>query len=162
MADVRDESVPRTLEGVTVVVTGSLEGWSRDAAKEAILARGGKAAGSVSKKTDFVVVGENAGTKEARARELGLPILDEAGFALLLEQGPSALGDRAAADGAEEATAEGTAEASAEGTAEASVEASVEAAPADPSDQPSDPPSQVPSPDAAVPTPARSRTGSDR
>jgi DNA ligase (NAD+) len=91
MADQRDESTPRTLEGVTVVVTGSLEGYSRDGAKEAILARGGKAAGSVSKKTDFVVVGENAGTKEAKARELGLPILDEAGFTLLLEQGPAAL-----------------------------------------------------------------------
>ncbi|GAA2728865.1 NAD-dependent DNA ligase LigA [Cellulomonas aerilata] len=99
MADVRDESVPRTLEGVTVVVTGSLEGWSRDGAREAILARGGKAAGSVSKKTDFVVVGENAGTKEARARELGVPILDEAGFALLLDQGPAAV--RATGSGAE-------------------------------------------------------------
>ena len=91
MADERDASVPRTLEGVTVVVTGSLEGWSRDGAKEAILARGGKAAGSVSKKTDFVVVGENAGTKEARARELGVPILDEGGFARLLTEGPAAV-----------------------------------------------------------------------
>jgi DNA ligase (NAD+) len=91
MADERDASVPRTLEGVTVVVTGSLEGWSRDGAKEAILARGGKAAGSVSKKTDFVVVGENAGTKEAKARELGLPILDEGGFARLLAEGPAAV-----------------------------------------------------------------------
>ncbi len=91
MADERDASVPRTLEGVTVVVTGSLEGWSRDGAKEAILARGGKASGSVSKKTDFVVVGENAGTKEARARELGVPILDEGGFARLLDGGPAAV-----------------------------------------------------------------------
>src|SRR3712207_8344963 len=91
MADERDASVPRTLEGLTVVVTGSLEGYSRDGAKEAILARGGKAAGSVSKKTDFVVVGENAGTKEARARELGVPILDEAGFTLLLAEGPDAV-----------------------------------------------------------------------
>ncbi|WP_298457977.1 NAD-dependent DNA ligase LigA [uncultured Cellulomonas sp.] len=91
MADQRDESVPRTLEGVTVVVTGSLDGYSRDGAKEAILARGGRASGSVSKKTDFVVVGENAGTKETRARELGVPILDEAGFTLLLTQGPAAV-----------------------------------------------------------------------
>ncbi len=87
MRDEPDESVPRTLEGRTVVVTGSLEGFSRDAAKEAILARGGKAAGSVSKKTDFVVVGSGAGTKEAKARELGLPILDEEGFVRLLETG---------------------------------------------------------------------------
>ena len=80
MAEERDESAPRTLEGLTVVVTGGLERFSRDGAKEAILARGGKSAGSVSKKTDYVVVGENAGSKEAKARELGLRILDEAGF----------------------------------------------------------------------------------
>ena len=82
-----DVSVPRTLEGRTVVVTGSLDGFSRDGAKEAILARGGKAAGSVSKNTDYVVVGPGAGSKEAKARELGLPILDEAGFVRLLETG---------------------------------------------------------------------------
>ncbi len=91
MADEVDESVPRTLAGLTLVVTGSLEHWTRDAAKEAILARGGKASGSVSKKTDFVVVGENAGTKEARARELGRPVLTEAQFDVLLEQGPEGL-----------------------------------------------------------------------
>ncbi|MFC8732039.1 NAD-dependent DNA ligase LigA [Luteimicrobium sp. NPDC057192] len=90
-ADERDESVARTLEGLTVVVTGSLEGFTRDGAKEAILTRGGKASGSVSKKTDFVVVGENAGTKETKARELGRPILDEAGFVALLEGGPAAV-----------------------------------------------------------------------
>ncbi|CCH77095.1 DNA ligase [Nostocoides japonicum T1-X7] len=88
MADERDESVPQTLAGLTVVVTGSLEEFSRDSAKEAILARGGKAAGSVSKKTDFVVVGENAGSKATKAEELGLTILDEAGFVDLLENGP--------------------------------------------------------------------------
>jgi len=87
MEDERDESVEQTLAGLTIVVTGSLEGFSRDEAKEAILARGGKAAGSVSKKTDYVVVGENAGTKEDKARELGRPILDEAGFRRLLETG---------------------------------------------------------------------------
>ncbi|SDE21321.1 NAD-dependent DNA ligase LigA [Auraticoccus monumenti] len=91
MADEVDESVPRTLEGLTVVVTGSLEGFTRDEIKEAILARGGKASGSVSKKTDYVVVGENAGTKEAKARELERPILDEAQFVTLLEQGPEGL-----------------------------------------------------------------------
>ena len=88
MADERDESVPRTLEGLTVVVTGSLEEFSRDEAKEAIIARGGKAAGSVSKKTDFVVIGPGAGSKAAKAEELGVPILDEAGFVTLLEEGP--------------------------------------------------------------------------
>lgn len=87
MVDERDETVEQTLAGLTVVVTGSLEGFSRDEAKEAILARGGKASGSVSRKTDYVVVGENAGTKEDKARELGLTILDEAGFRRLLETG---------------------------------------------------------------------------
>jgi DNA ligase (NAD+) len=88
MADERDESVPRTLEGRTVVVTGSLVDFSRDSAKEAILARGGKASSSVSKKTDYVVVGENAGSKADKAEQLGVPILDEAGFKALLENGP--------------------------------------------------------------------------
>lgn len=92
MEDVRDESVPRTLEGLTVVVTGSLVDFSRDSAKEAILARGGKAAGSVSKNTDYVVVGDNAGSKADKAEQLGLTILDEAGFKSLLEGGPAALG----------------------------------------------------------------------
>ncbi|PZR52083.1 NAD-dependent DNA ligase LigA [Xylanimonas oleitrophica] len=79
------------LAGLTVVVTGSLEGFTRDGAKEAILAAGGKAAGSVSKKTDYVVVGEGAGSKAAKAEELGLPILDEAQFVTLLDGGPDAL-----------------------------------------------------------------------
>ncbi|MBB1509268.1 NAD-dependent DNA ligase LigA [Tessaracoccus sp. MC1756] len=92
MADEVDRSQPRTLEGVTVVVTGSLEGFTRDGAKEAIISRGGKAAGSVSKNTDYVVVGANAGTKAAKAEELGLPILDEAGFVTLLSSGPAGLG----------------------------------------------------------------------
>lgn len=87
MVDERDEDVEQTLAGKTVVVTGSLEGFSRDSAKEAILARGGKASGSVSKKTDWVVVGPGAGSKETTARELGLTILDEAGFVRLLETG---------------------------------------------------------------------------
>ena len=92
MRDEADTSVERTLEGVTVVVTGSLSGFSRDGAKEAIVVRGGKAAGSVSKTTDVVVVGENAGSKEAKARELGRPILDEEGFVALLAGGLAAVG----------------------------------------------------------------------
>jgi DNA ligase (NAD+) len=92
MADERDESVPRTLEGLSIVVTGSLSGLSRDQAKEAIVARGGKATSSVSKKTDYVVVGESPGTKADKAEQLGVPILDEAGFTRLLAEGPAALG----------------------------------------------------------------------
>ncbi|WP_113964516.1 NAD-dependent DNA ligase LigA [Mycobacterium shimoidei] len=88
MADERDTSTPRTLEGLTIVVTGSLAGFSRDDAKEAIVARGGKAAGSVSKKTDYVVAGDSPGSKYDKAVELGVPILDEDGFRKLLEEGP--------------------------------------------------------------------------
>jgi DNA ligase (NAD+) len=87
MRDEADESVERTLEGKTVVVTGSLDGFSRDETKEAIISRGGKAAGSVSKNTDFVVVGANAGSKAAKAEELGIPVLDEDGFRRLLRTG---------------------------------------------------------------------------
>ncbi len=92
-ADERDASVPRFLEGLTIVVTGSLAGFSRDAAKEAIIARGGKAAGSVSKKTDYVVAGEAPGSKYDKAVELGVPILDEDGFRRLLADGPPAQAD---------------------------------------------------------------------
>jgi DNA ligase (NAD+) len=88
MADQRDASVPRTLEGLTIVVTGSLTGFSRDDVKEAIVARGGKAAGSVSKKTDYVVAGDSPGSKYDKAVELGVPILDEAAFRDLLDNGP--------------------------------------------------------------------------
>jgi DNA ligase (NAD+) len=89
MSEERDGSpVSRTLEGLSVVVTGSLAGWSRDEAKEAITARGGKATGSVSKKTDFVVAGEAAGSKLDRANQLGVAVLDEDGFAMLLDGGP--------------------------------------------------------------------------
>lgn len=87
MADERDESVAQVLEGLTIVVTGSLEGFTRDEAKEAILTRGGKAAGSVSKKTSAVVAGEAAGSKYDKALSLGVPILDEDGFRALLETG---------------------------------------------------------------------------
>lgn len=87
MADERDESVARTLDGLTVVVTGSLEAFSRDESKEAIIARGGKASGSVSKKTDYVVVGANAGSKADKAEQLKVPVLDEEQFVELLETG---------------------------------------------------------------------------
>ena len=87
MADEVDESRPKTLAGLTIVVTGSLEGFSRDEAKEAIVSRGGKAAGTVSKKTDYVVVGENAGSKADKAQQLGVKILDEGGFVRLLADG---------------------------------------------------------------------------
>ncbi|WP_300344254.1 NAD-dependent DNA ligase LigA [Nesterenkonia sp.] len=91
MADEVDESVPRTLEGLTVVVTGSLEGFSRDESKEAIIARGGRASGSVSKKTDYVVAGANAGSKLAKAESLGVPVLDEEQFEILLSRGAEGL-----------------------------------------------------------------------
>jgi DNA ligase (NAD+) len=91
MADERDDTTPKTLAGLSVVVTGSLSGFSRDEAKEAIVSRGGKAAGSVSKSTDFVVVGENAGTKADKAEQLGVAMLDEDGFRALLAGGPTAL-----------------------------------------------------------------------
>ncbi|MHA6796053.1 NAD-dependent DNA ligase LigA [Pseudonocardia bannensis] len=90
MVDEVDESVPRTLEGLSIVVTGSMDGFSRDEAKEAITARGGRAAGSVSKKTAFVVAGDAPGSKYDKAVELGVPVLDENGFRVLLDRGPEA------------------------------------------------------------------------
>ncbi len=87
MADERDDSTPRTLEGLTIVVTGSLVDFSRDGAKEAIVSRGGKASSSVSKKTDYVVVGDSPGSKADKAEQLGVRILDEDGFKTLLETG---------------------------------------------------------------------------
>ncbi|MDQ2837510.1 MAG: NAD-dependent DNA ligase LigA [Actinomycetota bacterium] len=81
---------PKPLAGLSVVVTGSLEAYSRDEAAEAITGRGGKSTNSVSKKTSFVVVGDSPGSKHAKAVELKVPILDEAGFTLLLESGPEA------------------------------------------------------------------------
>jgi DNA ligase (NAD+) len=95
MADERDESTPRTLEGLSIVVTGTLEGFSRDEAKEAIMARGGRPAGSVSKKTAFVVVGDSPGSKYDKAVQLKVPVLDETGFRVLLEQGPEVAAGRA-------------------------------------------------------------------
>ncbi|MEO3820337.1 NAD-dependent DNA ligase LigA [Plantactinospora sp. B24E8] len=92
MAEERVESGPRPLEGVTVVVTGTLSAYSRDRAAEEVQARGGRVSGSVSKKTSFVVVGENPGSKAEKAVALKVPILDEAGFRTLLEEGPEAAG----------------------------------------------------------------------
>jgi DNA ligase (NAD+) len=88
MQDERDTSIERTLEGLSIVVTGSLTDFSRDDAKEAIVARGGKAASSVSKKTAYVVAGDSPGSKYDKAVELEVPILDEDGFRRLLENGP--------------------------------------------------------------------------
>ena len=81
------------LSGVTVVATGSLEGFTREGALEAIVQAGGKAASSVSKKTDFVAAGPGAGSKLAKAEALGLRIIDAEQFALLVSEGPAALGE---------------------------------------------------------------------
>ncbi len=81
---------PRPLEGLTVVVTGSLDRYSRDEATAAIQERGGKAAGSVSKKTDFLVAGDSPGSKYDKAVQLGVPVLDEVAFEILLFEGPDA------------------------------------------------------------------------
>ena len=85
-----DDSVVRHLEGLSIVVTGSLGGFSRDEAAEAIAERGGRAAGSVSKKTAFVVVGDAPGSKYDKALALKVPVLDEDGFRVLLAEGPDA------------------------------------------------------------------------
>ncbi|WP_079124943.1 NAD-dependent DNA ligase LigA [Streptomyces lushanensis] len=85
-----EDEGPRPLVGLTVVVTGTLERYTRDGAKEALQSLGAKVTGSVSKKTGFVVVGENPGSKYDKAMQLKVPVLDEEGFAVLLEQGPEA------------------------------------------------------------------------
>ena len=81
---------PQPLEGLTVVVTGSLPDYSRDEASLAVTSRGGKVTGSVSKRTDFVVVGANPGSKYDKAVTLGVPVLDATGFEVLLRDGPDA------------------------------------------------------------------------
>jgi DNA ligase (NAD+) len=90
LAEERTDEGPRPLLGLTVVVTGSLTEWSRDSATAAIQEAGGKVAGSVSKKTDFVVVGDNPGSKYDKAISLGVPVLDENGFRVLLDDGAEA------------------------------------------------------------------------
>ena len=87
LVDAPKEKVKQTLTGLSIVVTGSLVDFTRDQASEAIVARGGKATSSVSAKTDYLVAGEAAGSKLDKAQELGINILDEAGFKLLLEKG---------------------------------------------------------------------------
>ncbi len=89
MAEEQVDEGPRPLAGVTVVVTGTLAGYSRDRAAEAVQSLGGKVSGSVSKKTSFVVIGENPGSKAEKAAALKVPVLDEAGFAVLLTEGPA-------------------------------------------------------------------------
>nr|WP_241843100.1 NAD-dependent DNA ligase LigA [Agromyces albus] len=79
------------LAGITVVATGSLDGYSREGAQEAIIAAGGKAASSVSKNTDFVAAGPGAGSKLGKAEALGIRVLDAAQFAVLVTRGPAAL-----------------------------------------------------------------------
>jgi DNA ligase (NAD+) len=90
MADVGEDAPPGPLTGVTVVVTGSLRDYSRDQATAAIQERGGKVTGSVSKKTGFVVVGADPGSKYDKAVQVKAPVLDDDGFRVLLEQGPDA------------------------------------------------------------------------
>jgi DNA ligase (NAD+) len=90
------------LEGITVVATGSLEGYSREGAQEAIMAAGGKAGSSVSKKTDFVAAGPGAGSKLGKAEQLGVRIIDAAQFRILVEQGPAALEALTSTEGADE------------------------------------------------------------
>jgi DNA ligase (NAD+) len=87
LIDAPKEKLKQTLAGLTIVVTGSLKDFTRDGATEAITSRGGKASASVSSKTDFVVAGDAAGSKLDKAQELGITILDEAGFKSLLNKG---------------------------------------------------------------------------
>ncbi|QJT04218.1 NAD-dependent DNA ligase LigA [Streptomyces asoensis] len=85
-----EDEGPRPLEGLTLVVTGTLEHFTRDGAKDALQSQGAKVTGSVSKKTSFVVVGDNPGSKYDKAMQLKVPVLNEDGFTVLLEQGPEA------------------------------------------------------------------------
>ena len=95
------EATGGVLEGLTIVATGSLDGFTRDGAKEAIIQAGGKAASSVSKKTDYVAAGPGAGSKLGKAEELGIPVLDAAQFAVLVTEGPAALRFGAESEAAE-------------------------------------------------------------
>lgn len=96
-------TVEQTMTGLSVVVTGTVEGFSRDEATEAIVSRGGKVASSVSKKTSFVVVGDSPGSKYDKAVQLGVPILDAAGFQVLLDQGAEAAAEVATTPDSDEA-----------------------------------------------------------
>ena len=87
MEEERAENASQVLMGKTVVITGTLKNFSREEAKAAVENAGGKAAGSVSKKTDYVVAGEAAGSKLDKAQQLGVPVLDEEAFMRLLSTG---------------------------------------------------------------------------
>lgn len=87
MEGVTSSQLPQTLAGMNIVVTGTLNTFTREGAIEAITERGGKSASSVSKKTDYVVVGDSPGSKASKAEELGVPVIDEADFRILLEKG---------------------------------------------------------------------------
>ena len=93
MEDEAREDIEQTLEGLTIVVSGAMPGYTREGAKEAIVARGGKASGSVSKKTSLVIAGPGAGSKAAKAEALGVPVVDESYFERVLKRGLSALDD---------------------------------------------------------------------
>ena len=93
MEDEAREEIEQTLEGLTIVVSGAMPGYTREGAKEAIVARGGKASGSVSKKTSLVIAGPGAGSKAAKAEALGVPVVDESYFERVLERGLAALDD---------------------------------------------------------------------
>lgn len=93
MEDEAREDIEQTLEGLTIVVSGAMPGYTREGAKEAIVARGGKASGSVSKKTSLVIAGPGAGSKAAKAEALGVPVVDEKYFERVLERGLAALDD---------------------------------------------------------------------
>ena len=88
MEGVSSSDKAQTLKGLTLVVTGSLDGFTRDSVNEAIIERGGKVSSSVSKKTDYVVVGSEPGSKAGKAAELGVPTVDEKSFIELLKNGP--------------------------------------------------------------------------
>ena len=92
MADEAPKAASDVLAGLTIVVSGAMPGYDREGAKEAITSRGGKAAGSVSKKTSLVVAGPGAGSKAAKAEALGVPVITEQQFADLLEGGLAAVG----------------------------------------------------------------------
>ena len=93
MEDEARQDIEQTLEGLTIVVSGAMPGYTREGAKEAIVARGGKASGSVSKKTSLVIAGPGAGSKAAKAEALGVPVVDESYFERVLERGLAALDD---------------------------------------------------------------------
>jgi DNA ligase (NAD+) len=88
------EAGAKPLAGLTFVLTGSLQGYTRNQAADLLRSRGGHVAASVSSKTSFVVAGEEAGSKLKKAKELGIPVLDEAAFEKLLQDGPSGVADQ--------------------------------------------------------------------